>query len=210
MDNTTIYWGSLKKEEIDAFLESNTKYSKIIIDGFQTISSELLKILEKNEIKEMEILNCQLTSLDFQQILEAVDDDLRTILVTNSLITDDVPLSEIQKRSSSKLIDMRVADVNMQFVKHFLGARELETIIMKNSEQCTEEDIEMMVQFLASQQKLKNLALFSNLNKIFSKLNSMDFGSLNHFTQNPFESANCQRKRKLKKNFCRIMSNFSD
>jgi hypothetical protein len=158
MEATTIQWKNPNKEEIEALLHSNIKYIQIDLGGTETVSAELLKILEKNKITNLIIKNCQLSSQGFQQILEATKDDLDWICINNSVISGDVPLSEIQQPKLQKLTILAVTGVeNWKFLKYLLDARGLEFIAMENG--VNEEEIDMIVRFLASQKKLEMLKL---------------------------------------------------
>jgi hypothetical protein len=175
MNHFEIVWKNIEGKNVEALLNSNRIYTSISISGVREIPADLISILQQNQIKSLFIEECQISSSEFQLIMEAVAKNVETISLAGSAITDDIPISEIIQPKFESLNWLETSyNVNLRFLKHFLAADKLNHINLENDIEFAEEDIDLVVQFLAIQKKLSALYLSSDLTAVFNKKKSIE------------------------------------
>lgn len=174
LENYEISWKNIDQKDVEVLVNSTRRYSSIFISEVQEVPPQLIQVLQQNEIKFVCFEKCRFTASEFQQILEAIAEDVETISVAESEITDDVPLGEITQVKFECLSWLETSyNDNLKFMKHFLNS-DCEHVNLENDIVHSEEDLEMIAKFLATQENLQVLYLSSDLAGIFRRRENVD------------------------------------
>jgi hypothetical protein len=174
MDKFQIVWKDVENKDVEALLASNKAYTTIQISNVNVIPPELITVLQQHPIELLEFQNCRITSNEFQQILEAVADSVDTISLGALAITENVPISEMKQIKFESLTWLDALDCeNLRFVKHLMGTDQLDHVNFENNGS-TEDDIDVVAQFLANQENLTILYMSADTAQVFNKKESVD------------------------------------